>query len=209
MLSIPLQQLTVSETHNVRRTDRRKHLDELVASIAAHGLLENLLVVETDDDRYEVIAARLGVDVAKHWRPTQENFLGRVTKDELLSIGEGLFGTSWPGQYRKSKKADIASLLHNTFNRPDTANITEEQRVAVEAWLPEGMACGTDKACAAHSLLSQVDRSCAIIPPHEYRTGQADPTGRGAPAFRTRAETPGARPAVVLKPVPAGEDTVV
>ena len=47
MLSLPLHQLTVSETHNVRKTDRSKHLDELVASIAAHGLLENLLVVET------------------------------------------------------------------------------------------------------------------------------------------------------------------
>jgi ParB family chromosome partitioning protein len=55
MQSIPLHELTYSDTYNVRKTDRDRNLDELVASIKAHGLLENLLVVRSDD-QYEVIA---------------------------------------------------------------------------------------------------------------------------------------------------------
>ena len=59
--SLPLSALTPSE-HNVRTTPgSRQALDELKASIAAHGVLENLLVrpVETGGrTRYEVVAGR-------------------------------------------------------------------------------------------------------------------------------------------------------
>ena len=48
MQSIPLHQLTLSQAHNVRKTDRTRDIEELVASIDAHGLLENLLVVGRD-----------------------------------------------------------------------------------------------------------------------------------------------------------------
>lgn len=54
MQLIPLHQLTISETHNVRRTPSAQ-LEELVASIAAHGLLENLLVIRAGD-AFQVIA---------------------------------------------------------------------------------------------------------------------------------------------------------
>lgn len=52
---IPLKHLAKSGKYNVRKTHPDLHVGELVASIAAHGLLENLLVVRVDD-RYEVIA---------------------------------------------------------------------------------------------------------------------------------------------------------
>jgi hypothetical protein len=49
MQLIPLHSLTVSETHNVRKTNRTHNVDELTASIVAHGLLENLLVVSSTE----------------------------------------------------------------------------------------------------------------------------------------------------------------
>lgn len=56
MQTIPLSKLTISEKYNVRKTDGDKGLEELVASIKAHGLLENLVVINGDNDNYEVIA---------------------------------------------------------------------------------------------------------------------------------------------------------
>lgn len=52
---IPLSQLTAWKG-NVRKTGRKEGLDELCASIAAHGLLQALIVRKQDDGHYAVIA---------------------------------------------------------------------------------------------------------------------------------------------------------
>ena len=52
---IPLTQLVVCDA-NVRRTDRKADLDSLVASIKAHGLLQNLSVRQRDETHFEVVA---------------------------------------------------------------------------------------------------------------------------------------------------------
>ncbi|MBK8840743.1 MAG: ParB/RepB/Spo0J family partition protein [Hyphomonadaceae bacterium] len=46
----------VASPRNVRKQDRKADLDALAASIAAHGLLQNLCVVPTEGDKYEVDA---------------------------------------------------------------------------------------------------------------------------------------------------------
>mgnify|MGYP000396717432 CR=1 FL=1 len=46
----------VASPRNVRKQDRKADIDALAASIAAHGLLQNLCVVPTEDDKYEVDA---------------------------------------------------------------------------------------------------------------------------------------------------------
>ena len=46
----------VSSPRNVRKQDRKADIDALAASIAAHGLLQNLCVVPTEGDKYEVDA---------------------------------------------------------------------------------------------------------------------------------------------------------
>jgi ParB family chromosome partitioning protein len=55
--SIPLNKLTVWEG-NVRKTDARKGLDELIASIAAHGILHSLVVKKASRGKYSIIAGR-------------------------------------------------------------------------------------------------------------------------------------------------------
>lgn len=52
---IALNKLVVSP-RNVRRQDRKADVDALAASIAAHGLLQNLCVVPAANERYEVDA---------------------------------------------------------------------------------------------------------------------------------------------------------
>jgi ParB family transcriptional regulator, chromosome partitioning protein len=46
----------VASPRNVRKQDRKADIDALAASIAAHGLLQNLCVVPTEDDKFEVDA---------------------------------------------------------------------------------------------------------------------------------------------------------
>lgn len=52
---IPLNKLIPSKA-NVRRTGRGERIEELAASIAAHGLLQNLTVRATAKEKYEVVA---------------------------------------------------------------------------------------------------------------------------------------------------------
>jgi ParB family transcriptional regulator, chromosome partitioning protein len=55
--SIPLNKLTVWDG-NVRKTDSEKGLDELIASIAAHGVLQSLVVKKAARGKYSIIAGR-------------------------------------------------------------------------------------------------------------------------------------------------------
>lgn len=52
---IPLDQLRLS-AHNVRKTAAESALDELMASLAHHGLQQNLVVIQDTPDAYAVIA---------------------------------------------------------------------------------------------------------------------------------------------------------
>lgn len=53
--AVPVSKLVMHDD-NVRRTDKRADIETLAASIAAHGLLQNLSVVRLDDGRYAVVA---------------------------------------------------------------------------------------------------------------------------------------------------------
>lgn len=54
---LPLKSLVFSKSSNVRKTDIDKGLEELIASIRVHGLLQNLTVVAIND-KFEVIAGQ-------------------------------------------------------------------------------------------------------------------------------------------------------
>ena len=54
-ITITVNRLSHSAT-NVRNTGANAHLDELKASILAHGLLQNLVVTPAEDGKYTVVA---------------------------------------------------------------------------------------------------------------------------------------------------------
>ena len=70
--SIPLSRLVRSKT-NVRRTGRSRGIEALMASIAAHGLRQNLNVRPTSGGRFEVIAGGRRLEALK-----------RLAKDGVL-----------------------------------------------------------------------------------------------------------------------------
>jgi len=55
LIEVPLNKLVASD-RNVRRTGAADGVEELAASILAHGLLQPLLVVAREDERYAVVA---------------------------------------------------------------------------------------------------------------------------------------------------------
>jgi len=55
--SIPLNKL-IAWDGNVRKTDSDKHIEELAASIEAHGLLQSLVVRKEKAGKYGVVAGR-------------------------------------------------------------------------------------------------------------------------------------------------------
>src|ERR1700761_8864500 len=83
---IALNKLTVSK-ENVRKTDVGEGIEELIASIAAHGLLHPLIVKKGKKDRYQAVAGqrRLLALTALAER-------GQIEKDEAvpcLIVGAG------------------------------------------------------------------------------------------------------------------------
>lgn len=93
---------------------------------------------------YDLALAQTGANVADHWRPTKDNYLSRVTKEQLLEIGAELVGgqrgRQWATTNANKKRGDIAGELHRVINEGDTSAMTAEQAERVKNWLPKGMA---------------------------------------------------------------------
>ena len=44
---------------------------------------------------YELALSLTDADMAAYWRPTRSNYLGRITRDQLLALGRELLGDQW------------------------------------------------------------------------------------------------------------------
>ncbi|MDX1966536.1 MAG: hypothetical protein SFV23_05140, partial [Planctomycetaceae bacterium] len=78
-------------------------------------------------------------DVASFWRPTSENFLGRINRSQLLAIGREVFGDSWSHSRAADKKASLVGQLHRAFADPDKPGRTPQQVERLKSWLPAGI----------------------------------------------------------------------
>jgi len=74
-MTIPLSSLTPWKG-NVRKTDSTEGIDELAASLAAHGQLQSLVVREAKGGKYEILAGRRRYLAMRHLAKT-----GQITKD--------------------------------------------------------------------------------------------------------------------------------
>ena len=98
---IPLSKLTPSKS-NVRKTGASNGIDELAASIAAHGLLQNLAVRCVSKQKYEVVAG--GRRLAALKRLVKEK---RVKKDAPI-----------PCNVLDEEDAEEISLAENVVRLP-------------------------------------------------------------------------------------------
>ena len=92
---------------------------------------------------FEQAGAILEADVAAFWRPTGDNFWSRITKDQITDIARDTLGNHQAGTFPKEKKATLARVMDQHFNRPeDSSGISDEQIGKVDRWLPDGMLFG-------------------------------------------------------------------
>lgn len=113
---------------------------ELLAYCVAMTLKPKLApTAEEEVTAYDVALSLTSGDVANYWRPTSENFLKRITRDQLLAIGRDAFGANWAQSRAGDKKASLVGQLHRVFSNPEKLGLAPEQIERLKRWLPAGM----------------------------------------------------------------------
>lgn len=92
----------------------------------------------------EAVIEELGIDFATGFRPTVDNFWGRLTKSRMLTIAEETLGAEWADSHAGDKKAALAQAMEDAFAEGDELpeGVTPEGRKAALAWTPAGFVAG-------------------------------------------------------------------
>jgi ParB family chromosome partitioning protein len=95
---------------------------------------------EAKESLIEGLLARSGEKVCDYWRPTRENYLEHITRDQLLDIGLELFGLQWRKDFKNAKKPELVTELDGIFAHPDKyAGMGDDLQRRIFEWLPSGM----------------------------------------------------------------------
>ena len=89
---------------------------------------------------YDAALEQNETNVAGYWRPTKANYLSRITRDQLLTLGRDTLGEAWAQSRVSDKKAALVEQLDRAFSDPDRYGRTPEQVEKLKTWLPAGMA---------------------------------------------------------------------
>ena len=97
---------------------------------------------ERPDSVIERIGARLDIDAAAHWRPTADNYWGRVKMDHGLEVGGEILGSRWRRDFSKAKKATLAKALERVCDptSQDHQALPEDVRKKAANWTASGFA---------------------------------------------------------------------
>ena len=79
----------------------------------------------------------LDIQVSDWWRPTAENFFGRVKKDVMLDALQEIGGPILRGRYKDAKKSELAATCGSLCNGQGI--VEAEIRDKATAWLPDAM----------------------------------------------------------------------
>ena len=116
----------------------------ILAYCTAKALRPKLAPTSAHDvTAFDLALTETGGRVEGYWRPTKANYLGRVTREQLLAVGEEVFGAGWAKERRNDKKGKLADLLDAAFASPDEGGRTPEQVEKLMTWLPAGMSFGS------------------------------------------------------------------
>ncbi len=111
---------------------------DLLAYCVALTLQPKLGPVEGDQaTAYDAALSLTEASVAGYWRPTKDNFLSRITRDQLLLIYGEVLGERWSQANSTEKKSVLVVQLDRVFSNPD--GHTPEQIGKLKTWLPKGM----------------------------------------------------------------------
>ncbi|MCZ2340461.1 MAG: ParB/Srx family N-terminal domain-containing protein [Bacteroidales bacterium] len=113
---------------------------ELLAYCVAVTLTPRLASKAGEDvTAYDLALSLTSANVADYWRPTSDNFLSRITRDQLLAIGREVLGEAWSQSRAGEKKASLVGQLHRAFADPEKSGRTADQIEKLKCWLPACM----------------------------------------------------------------------
>ncbi len=124
-------------------SDKEK-LDLLAYCVAMS--LKPQLSTGNESTACELALSLTDASMAAYWRPARSNYLGRISRNQLLALGRELLGDEWAQLRHCDKKSELADSLERAFAEPGIAARTPEQLEKLTRWLPEGMAFDTGYA---------------------------------------------------------------
>ena len=92
---------------------------------------------------YDAALALTKASVAGYWRPTKDNFVSRINRNQLLAIIREVFGEPWAQAHVNDKKSLLVDQLDRGFFTPEKSGRTPDQIEKLKSWLPVGMDFGT------------------------------------------------------------------
>lgn len=119
--------------HTFRCLDMHSKL-RILAYCTALTLKPDLAAEEAT--AYGISLGLTHASVTAFWRPTKDNYLSRVTRDQLLAIGRETLGERWSHQRKDAKKSKLVEALDAAFADPDKHG---EAAGRLQAWLPKGL----------------------------------------------------------------------
>ena len=132
----------------------------------------------------EETVARLGIDFAKHVRPTAAMLWSRIKKSRILDIARETFGPAWASARSKYKKPDLARSMEEAFaagKRP--LGIGNAEHAAALAWTMPGFAAFDTGGADGDSPAAQ-----ATEPPAHGAPASGDAKADPAPGDSEAAE---------------------
>lgn len=118
-------------------SDNQK-LDLLAFCVASS--LKPQLAIGKEATAYEQALSLTDAGVAGYWRPAAANYLGRITRDQLLALGREVLGEEWAQLRHSDKKGHLVEQLARAFAEPEKHARDAEQLEKLTQWLPDGMA---------------------------------------------------------------------
>lgn len=88
---------------------------------------------------YDAVLSLTNADVATYWRPTKDNFLSRISRDQLMAVSRDVLGEAWALSHGKDKKSVLAEQLGRGFTDPDKSGRSPVQTDLLKRWLPACM----------------------------------------------------------------------
>jgi ParB family chromosome partitioning protein len=123
-----------------RSLPQEKKLDLLAYSVAL-TLQPKIGPAEGDEaTAYDAALALTGAGVESYWRPTKDSYLGRITREQLLTLARDTLGEQWAQARASEKKSTLVEQLDRAFTDPAKYGQTPEQVENLKRWLPVGMA---------------------------------------------------------------------
>lgn len=135
-------QPTMSERFDAFRALDDEARGAWVAFAVARTLEPTLNVAEgyRSNGFHDHLGRLLDIQVESWWRPTAENFFGRVKKSVMLDALEEIGGSILRGRYKDAKKGDLAGTCASLCNGQGI--VEAEIREKASAWLPDVMRFG-------------------------------------------------------------------